>query len=195
MMAYGHPSDTSLEDWYEVAKNVNQNCAANEAFKLAYQAPEPAPACLTTILVCVASQSIFRPQAATPTHPTPGNSVPMDIDRSWWKNLNSLTCYRCHQPGHKVPDCPLNFNIRLMTIEELEMELMVKKDMAQVGELPPVLEEFIKPQEDFVQNNEWQAHPHCLPVIVDRTENWIHMDYSLSYSNWINMINNNKTLD
>ena len=45
-----------------------------------------------------------------------------------------------------------------MTIEELEMELMVKKDMAQVGELPPVLEEFIKPQEDFVQNNKWQAH-------------------------------------
>ena len=35
-MAYGHPSDASPEDWYEVAKNVNQNCAANEVFKLAY---------------------------------------------------------------------------------------------------------------------------------------------------------------
>ena len=35
-MAYGRPSNASLEDWYEVAKNVNQNHAANEAFKLAY---------------------------------------------------------------------------------------------------------------------------------------------------------------
>ena len=36
MMAYGHPSDASLEDWYKAAKNVDQNQAANEAFKLAY---------------------------------------------------------------------------------------------------------------------------------------------------------------
>ena len=35
-MAYGCPSDASPEYWYEVAKNVNQNRAANEAFKLAY---------------------------------------------------------------------------------------------------------------------------------------------------------------
>ena len=35
-MAYGRPSDASLEDWYEAAKNVDQNHAANEAFKLAY---------------------------------------------------------------------------------------------------------------------------------------------------------------
>ena len=34
------------------------------------------------------------------------------------------------------------------------MELMVKKDMAQVGELPLVLEEITKPEEDFVQKNE-----------------------------------------
>ena len=41
MMAYGCPSDASLEDWYEVAKNVGQNRTANEAFKLAYQASGP----------------------------------------------------------------------------------------------------------------------------------------------------------
>ena len=36
MMAYGCPSNASPEDWYEAAKNVDQNRAANEAFKLAY---------------------------------------------------------------------------------------------------------------------------------------------------------------
>ena len=149
-------------------KNVNQNHAANEAFKSAYRAPEPIPACLTAILVCVASQSIFHPQAAAPAHSTPSNHVPMDIDRGWRKNLISLTCYWCHQPSHKVPDCPLNFDIRLMTIEELEMELMVKKDMAKVRESPPDSEEVTESKEDFVQNNKWRAHPHCLHVTVLR---------------------------
>ena len=130
-MVYRHPSNASLEDWYEVAKNVDQNCAANEAFKLAYQAPGPIPAHLTATPVCVASQSIFHPQAATPAHSTPSSHVPTDIDGGRRKNLISLTCYWCHQPSHKVLDCPLNFDIRSMTIEELEMELMVKKDIVR----------------------------------------------------------------
>ena len=41
-----------------------------------------------------------------------------------------------------------------MTIEELEMELMVKRDMARVRESPPDLEEVTEPEEDFVQDNE-----------------------------------------
>ena len=40
-----------------------------------------------------------------------------------------------------------------MTIEELKMELMVKKDMARVRESPLALEEVTEPEEDFVQNN------------------------------------------
>ena len=67
--------------------------------------------------------------------------------------MTSLTCYRCHQPEHKVLDCPLNFNIRLMTIEEVEMELMVKRDMAWVREVSLVPEEVTKLEEDFVQDN------------------------------------------
>ena len=47
-MAYGRPSDASLEDWYEAAKNVDQNVStANKAFKLAYRASAPAPVRLT----------------------------------------------------------------------------------------------------------------------------------------------------
>ena len=40
-MAYGHPSNVSLEDWYQAAKNIDQNHAANEAFKMAYCTPTP----------------------------------------------------------------------------------------------------------------------------------------------------------
>ena len=41
-MAYGRPSDASPGDWYKAAKNIDQNRATNEAFKLAYRAPTPA---------------------------------------------------------------------------------------------------------------------------------------------------------
>ena len=63
-------------------------------------------------------------------------------------------CYRCHQPGHKVPDCPLNFDIQTMTIEELEMELMVKRDMAKVREPSLIPEEVMELEKDFVQDHE-----------------------------------------
>ena len=53
-----------------------------------------------------------------------------------------------------VLDCPLNFDIRAMTIEEIEMELMVKKDMARVREPTPVPEEFVESEQDFVWNDE-----------------------------------------
>ena len=36
MMAYGRPSDTSPENWYEAARTIDQNRTANEAFKMAY---------------------------------------------------------------------------------------------------------------------------------------------------------------
>ena len=40
-----------------------------------------------------------------------------------------------------------------MTIEEVEMELAIKRDMARVTELPVALEEVPKLEEDFVQDN------------------------------------------
>ena len=32
MMAYGCPSNTSPENWYEAARTIDQNCTTNEAF-------------------------------------------------------------------------------------------------------------------------------------------------------------------
>ena len=79
-MAYGHPSNTSPEDWYEVAKNVDQNRTANEAFKLAYRASGPTPVHPTANPVQVTAPGILCPPSVAHSHPTLGNPVPMDID-------------------------------------------------------------------------------------------------------------------
>ena len=65
-----------------------------------------------------------------------------------------MTCYRCHQPGHKAPDCPLRFDIRLLTNEELENELMNRKDVPLVQFLDSETEFEIPKEEDFVRDNE-----------------------------------------
>ena len=150
-MAYGRPSDASLEDWYEAAKTVDQNQAANEAFKLAYRTPMSAPQSVSNP-VHPTPQSVFRiPPSIAPSNPAPGNPVPMDIDMNWKKISAIVNCYKCGGPGHKASDFPLRFDIRHWTMEELEMELMARRDLV---ETEAKLGENSMPAEDFVQDSE-----------------------------------------
>ena len=110
------------------------------------QIPAPVPA-------CQAPPSLFKTPLSLDWMsllPTRIKPIPMDIDTSRGKDPITLTCYRCHRTGHKAPDCPLKLDIRTSSVEELEMALMVRKDMSQM-DLLPVAEEVIP--EDFVQDN------------------------------------------
>ena len=75
----------------------------------------------------------------------------MDIDTSRKKTVVVPSCYKCGEPGHKVPDCPLRFDIRSWTTEELEMELMTRKDLAKTENQSEENSELV---EDFVQDSE-----------------------------------------
>ena len=153
-MAYGRLSDASPEIWYEAAKNVDQNRAANEAFKSSYRTPAPTPARLMSIPLRLVQQSHSRAPPSAYVHPTPNASIPADIDSGQKKDPTPITCYRCHQPGHKAPDCPSRFDIRLLTNEELENELMNQRDIPPV-EISLMETEFEVPkEEDFVRGNE-----------------------------------------
>ena len=52
------------------------------------------------------------------------------------------------------PDCPLRFDIRLLTNEELENELMNRKDVPPMQILDSETELEIPKEEDFVQDSE-----------------------------------------
>ena len=164
-MAYGRPSNASLESWYEAAKNVDQNRMANEAFKSAYQAPASTPTRLTSIPLCPIQQSQSRAPPSAYIHPTLSTSVPIDIDSSGKKDPTPMTCYRCCQLGHKAPDCPSRFDIRLLTNEELENKLMNRRDIPPAEILLTEIEFEAPKEKDFVQDNEWKARPHC-PLIT-----------------------------
>ena len=147
-MAYGRPSDSSPENWYEAAKNIDQNRVANEAFKTAYRTPIPARPLINPL--CTIPQSLLRVPPVPHTPPTPSSSIPIDTGVVQKKEPTPMICYRCRQPGHKAPDCPLRFDIRMLTNEELENELMNRKDVSPVQVSDSETELEIPKEEDFV---------------------------------------------
>ena len=70
------------------------------------------------------------------------------MDAGLKKNPPPPTCYRCHKAGHKAPDCPDKYDIRMSSVEELEMEIMVRRDAAKIEKLTP------ESEKDFVPDNE-----------------------------------------
>jgi Retrotransposon gag protein len=134
-MSSGRPPDTSPEQWYEMARTVDQNRAANEAFQSAYRAPVLAPK--TT------SSSLFRvnPPTSAQGHshivPSPGNPVPMDLDQNRKRSQLPALCFRCKKPGHFGMNCPDRFDVRTLTMDELQELLENRLAQLDVTEESP----------------------------------------------------------
>ena len=114
---------------------------------MAYRTP-------TSVTTCPTQPSLFwLPSPVVHINPTPGNSALVDIDAGRKKSPPLLTCYRCHKTGHKAPDCLLRFNIRELTLEELQMEVMTRMDIARIDNAVLETEEATLGNADFVQNS------------------------------------------
>ena len=154
-MASGRPSDTDPDGWYSMARTVDQNRATNEAFASAYRLPTVAHgrsgATPTTRLTpAVVSQGHAH------AVPTPGNPVPMDIDASRRRTLGSTLCFRCKKPGHFGKDCPDRYDVRAMTVDELQEVLEIRLAQLDVVPTEPPPDSQIVPveSEDFQQDSE-----------------------------------------
>jgi len=76
--------------------------------------------------------------------PSPGNPVPMEIDAARRAKAIVDTCHCCGDTGHWAKDCPTRFEVRCLSIEELQAALDDKLD-AELGDNP---EDTKEPQSD-----------------------------------------------
>jgi hypothetical protein len=146
-MSAGRPSDVSPTAWYEAARTVDQNRASNEAFQSSFRNPPP---------VRPIASGILRPPTMAHVSPSPGHPVPMDVDANRRRTALPPTCYRCKKPGHKSPECPLRFDVRTLTIEDLESLL---EDKYAKLDVVPTDDSLTEPEEvsekpDFVKDDE-----------------------------------------
>ena len=146
-MASGRPSDSIPTQWYEAARMIDENRAANEAFSSStYRS--------ATATSRPAGASVFRtappPVKVGHSHivPTPGNPVPMDLDAAR-KAASGPLCFRCKLPGHFTRDCPSRYDVRFLTLDEMQEELSIRMAQLDVAPSEPETE-----KEDFCRDNE-----------------------------------------
>jgi predicted ATPase with chaperone activity len=82
----------------------------------------------------------------------------MDVDSARKKAANALTCFRCGNLGHKAPDCHLQFDVRALSVDELQT--ILEDRLAELDVVPRETEEETEKKEsssetqDFVHRNE-----------------------------------------
>ena len=153
-MTSGRPSDQIPSLWYSAARTLDQNKATNEAFRSSYRTHNPAPSQLRQTV-----PGVIRPPIHAHVNPSPGNPVPMDVDAARRKAALPITCYRCGKIGHKSTDCDRCFNIRALSIDELQSYLedkLAALDAVPAEDQVTVEEDKVDHQQeqDFVSRNE-----------------------------------------
>jgi hypothetical protein len=155
-MSSGRPDDLDPDAWYEAAIRIDQNQAANAAFRSAHH--------LTFQPKVLAAPPVNRNQPAQPnrsyfpsrfahTAPTPGNPVPMDVDAARRAAKAQPTCFRCGKLGHMVPDCPQGLDVRSMNRDEVDIlmgQLYAQMDEINLSITTPASDETEVPTETKV---------------------------------------------
>jgi hypothetical protein len=133
-LANGRPADNNIHAWYNAALNCAENIESNTIFHGISRAPTTLTHLRAPIPMAPTPIPPPRPTFA-PSRPTQ-NPVPMEIDAVKKKTALPGVCYRCGEPGHRRPDCPRRFDIRLMSMEECEdwmQEKALERDTEEIA--------------------------------------------------------------
>ena len=143
-----HPPKT-FKDWKEDARRYAMAHIQAAQFRNAQQHPSaPVPPRLPAI--AIGKRSLFAetsrqplldlpkpPVSVTRAPPPPPSKslppgVPMDIDAARKLAKSVATCRRCGEPGHFIRDCPRTFDIREMSMDEVQELLAHLQDTQEV---------------------------------------------------------------
>ena len=129
-LAFGRPGDDDPEAWYDAAIRSDENRIANSMFYGGARQPPTRPLTMapTPFNSGAPKQATrvtpFWQEKSTPAPPprpmAQQNPTPMEIDAAKRKAGTPVTCYRCGGAGHLRANCPQQFDIRFMTLEERE---------------------------------------------------------------------------
>ena len=154
------PADNDTEGWYEAAKCLDRNRLANEVFNEAAgrrsttttTAPPP-----RNTFVRISPTPAAVPNAQPPRPRLPNPTTPHLAAAS--RSTPPMTCFKCNEPGHTIRECPKRFDIRHLSIEELNeaiQERLASMDVRQ-ERVAVVEEEEVEekaPEEDFAPHDE-----------------------------------------
>ena len=161
-MASGRPDDLDPESWYKAAIRIDQNEAANEAFRSSHAMVKPRPpqeVPSRTTHAGLIPQRTF-PKFAHMT-PAPRSPVPMDINAAKRTAKLPTTCYRCGKIGHMSKSCPTGFDIRHLARDDIDVLMqqlnahLDSMDIAAVDSLPEekVSEDELEESQDFPKSS------------------------------------------
>jgi hypothetical protein len=157
-----HPPKT-FQDWKAEARRYAMAQIQAAQFRGVQQhSPTPAPPRLPAPVI--GRRNIFAdpPRQSLPDPPKPPASltrapvppfakplppgVPMDIDAARRQAKSLATCRRCGEAGHFIRDCPRTFDIREMSVDEVQELLAHLQDTQEVEHAQAEAE-----REDFTQ--------------------------------------------
>jgi hypothetical protein len=163
-MAAGRPDDLDPEAWYDAAIRIDQNQAANAAFRASSRPPfqssvPTSSATRTAQPPASAVRPLFPPRFAH-SAPTPGNPIPMDVDAARRTQNLPPTCYRCGKPGHIKSECKQGFDIRHLDRDDIEVlleQLSARMDVLNLEAAVPT--EPIEPPQQESAEEETSGFP------------------------------------
>jgi hypothetical protein len=152
------PSDDDLDAWIRMAKEIARQRTRNEAFNQTVRKDKAVVKTATHLPV--KSPPFFRLNTPTPpkpllpmitsttpktnasaslnlpvSKPTGTGPVPMEVDAFKSRNRSPMACHRCGQPGHFKNQCPRRFDIRYMSMEEVEEHMQNQATQADLDDL------------------------------------------------------------